>query len=105
MKRGEVRWYKFGKPDKNRPVVILTRDSVIPYIGEVTVAPITSTIRDIPSEVPLAQADGMPKDCAINCDHLQTVAQSKIGSLIASLAPGKLREVRRAIAFALALMD
>jgi mRNA interferase MazF len=47
----------------------------------------------------------MPKDCAINCDHLQTVAQSRIGSLIASLAPGKLREVRRAIAFALALMD
>jgi mRNA interferase MazF len=105
MKRGEVRWYKFGKPDKNRPVVILTRDSIIPYIGEVTVAPVTSTVRDIPSEVPLGRADGMPRDCAINCDHLQTVAQLKIGPLVASLSPGKLHEVRRAIAFALALMD
>jgi mRNA interferase MazF len=105
VKRGEVRWYKFDKPDKNRPVVILTRDSVIPYLGEVTVAPITSTIREIPSEVALGQADGMAKDCAINCDHLQTVAQSKIGSLIASLSPGKLHDVRKAIAFALALMD
>ena len=76
MKRGEVRWYKFDKPDKNRPVVILTRDSVIPYLGEVTVAPITSTIREIPSEVALGQADGMAKDCAINCVLLQTVAQS-----------------------------
>jgi len=105
MKRGEVRWYKFGKPDKNRPVVILTRDSVISYIGEVTVAPVTSTVRNIPSEVRLGKTDGMLKECAINCDHLQTVAQSKIGSLITSLSPGKLREVRRAVAFALALMD
>jgi mRNA interferase MazF len=105
MKRGEVRWYKFGKPDKNRPVVILTRDSIIPYVGEVTVAPVTSTVRDIPSEVLLGRADGMPRDCAINCDHLQTVAQSKIGPLVALLSLDKLREVRRAIAFALALMD
>jgi mRNA interferase MazF len=105
VKRGEVRWYKFGKPDKNRPVVILTRDSIIPYIGEVTVAPVTSTVRDIPSEVLLGRADGMPRDCAINCDHLQTVAQSKIGALVASLCLGKMHEVRRAVAFALALMD
>lgn len=105
MKRGEVRWYKFGKPDKNRPVVILTRDSIIPYLGEVTVAPVTSTVRDIPSEVLLGRADGMSRDCAINCDHLQTVAQGKIGPLVASLSPGKLHEVRRAIAFALALTD
>jgi len=85
--------------------LILTRDSIIPYIGEVTVAPVTSTVRDIPSEVLLGRADGMPRDCAINCDHLQTVAQSKIGPLVASLAPGKLHEVRRAVAFALALME
>jgi mRNA interferase MazF len=105
MRRGEVRWYKFGKPDKNRPVVILTRDSIIPYLGEVTVAPITSTIRDIPSEVPLGRADGMPKECAINCDHLQTVDQRKIGSLITTLSISRLRETRKAIAFALALLD
>jgi mRNA interferase MazF len=51
MKRGEVRWYKFKSPDKKRPVVILTRDSILQYLGEVTVAPVTSAIRDIPSEV------------------------------------------------------
>jgi mRNA interferase MazF len=48
MNRGEVRWYKFNKPDKKRPVVILTRNSAIEYLGEVTIAPITSIIRDIP---------------------------------------------------------
>ena len=58
MKRGEVRWYQFSRPDKKRPVVILTRDSALEFLGEVTVAPITTTIRDIPTEVLLTKADG-----------------------------------------------
>ena len=70
MKRGEVRWYKFKKPDKKRPVLILTRNSILQYLNAVTIAPITTTIRDIPSEVFLSQSEGMPRDCAVNCDHL-----------------------------------
>ncbi len=101
IKRGEVRWYKFGLPDKRRPVVILTRDSVIGYLGEVTVAPITSTIRDIPTEVVLSEPDGMPRDCAVNCDHIQTVARDKIGPLIATLSSDKMEQIRLAVAFAL----
>jgi mRNA interferase MazF len=101
MKHGEIRWYKFTRPDKKRPVLILTRDSVLQYLGEVTIAPITSTVRDIPSEVFLSKADGMPLDCAVNCDHLQTVSKRKIGSLILSLPPAKMTDVGRAIRFAL----
>ena len=101
MKHGEVRWYKFVKPDKKRPVLILTRDSVLEYLGEVTVAPITSTIRNIPSEVYLSKMDGMPRNCAVNCDHLQTVSTGKIGSLISSLTSAKMRDIGRAIRFAL----
>ncbi|MCI5133075.1 MAG: type II toxin-antitoxin system PemK/MazF family toxin [Candidatus Electrothrix sp. EH2] len=103
MKHGEIRWYTFSKPDKKRPVLILTRNSVLEYLGEVTVAPITTTVRDIPSEVFLSRADGMPRDCAINCDHLQTVAKGKIGSFIISLPRIKLAAVRQAICFALDL--
>jgi len=103
MKHGEIRWYKFLKPDKKRPVIILTRDSVLEYLGEVTVAPITSTVRNIPSEVFLTKSDGMPRDCAVNCDHLQTVAKGRIGSLITSMPPAKMVEVGRAIRFALDL--
>jgi len=105
MKRGDVRWYKFEKPGKSRPVVVLTRDSTIPHLGEVTVAPVTSSIRDIPSEVLLDKADGMPRECAVNCDHLQTVAKAKIGSLITSLSRTRMHEIRAAIAFALALNE
>ncbi len=101
MRRGEVRWYKFAQPDKKRPVVILTRDSAIQYLGEVTVAPVTSTIRDIPSEVLLSQRDGMPRECAINLDHIQTVSKGKIGPLIVSLPLAKMNELRDALLFAL----
>ena len=101
MKHGQIRWYKFARPDKRRPVLILTRDSVLEYLGEVTVAPITSIVRDIPSEVFLSEADGMPRDCAVNCDHLRTVSKGKIGSLISTLSPSKMAYVGQAIRFAL----
>lgn len=103
MKRGEVRWYKFKSPDRKRPVVILTRNSVLGYLGEVTIAPITSTIREIPSEVFLSHEDGMRNNCAINCDHIQTVSKAKIGSLITTLSENKLFKLRSSICFALNL--
>ena len=103
MKRGEIRWYKFKAPDKKRPVLILTRNSVLDYLGEVTVAPVTSTVRDIPSEVFLSGEDGMANECAINFDHIQTVSKGKIGSLITTLPREKLEKVYNAIHFSLDL--
>jgi mRNA interferase MazF len=103
MHRGEVRWYRFAKPDKRRPVVILTRTSALSYLSEATVAPVTSSIRDIPSEVMLGAIDGMARDCAINVDHIQTVAKAKLGPLITTLSRQKLTAVGEAIAFALGL--
>lgn len=101
MKRGDVRWYRFPQPDKRHPVVVLTRDSVLEYLGEVTVAPVTATVRGIPSEVALTREDGMSKSCAINCDHLQTVARARVGSLITTLGAERMVEVARAVRFAL----
>ena len=103
MKRGEVYWYTFKSPDKRRPVLILTRSAVIPYLNTVTIAPITSRIRDIPSEVLITIDDGMPTDCAANFDNIQTVDKSKIGKFITQLSLGQLEEVREAIYFALGL--
>jgi mRNA interferase MazF len=103
MRRGEIRWYTFQAPDKRRPVVVLTRDSVIGYLGETTIAPVTTTIREIPSEVVLGVEDGMPRECAINCDHIQTVTKAKIGALVATLSQAKMRELGEAVRFALDL--
>lgn len=101
MRRGEVRWYVFKAPDKKRPVLVLTRDSILDVLGEVTVAPITSTIRQIPTEVILGPEEGMPQTCAVNLDHLQTVTKAKVGSLIATLDDVHLERVKAALLFAL----
>jgi mRNA interferase MazF len=103
MKRGEIRWYTFKEPDKRCPVMILLRSDIIPYMGEVTIAPITTTIRDIPSEVALTGQDGMPRECAINFDYIQTVQKGKLGDLITTLSMHKLAEVDQAVSFALSL--
>lgn len=103
LRKGDVRWYKFQRPDKKRPVVILTRDSALDFLGEVTIAPITSTVRDIPSEVLLTTGDGMARDCTVNLDHLQTVPKGNIGSLITTLNREKLRGIGEALSFALDL--
>jgi mRNA interferase MazF len=86
-------------------VVVLTRDSIIAYLGEVTVAPVTSTIRDIPSEVLLSPLDGMPGDCAINLDHVQTVSKGRVGALITTLSDDKMVQIRQALLFALGFGD
>lgn len=64
ISRGDVRLYQFAPPDKKRPVVVLTRDSAITYLSTVTVAPITSAIRDVPSEVVLTEEGGIKAPCA-----------------------------------------
>jgi mRNA interferase MazF len=103
MRRGEVRWYTFRAPDKRCPVLVLTRDSALSFLNSVTVAPITTTIRDIPSEVYLTRDDGLLTECAANMDNLQTVPKSRVGSLITSLSTARMADVNRAVAFALGL--
>ena len=103
MQRGEICWYKFQAPDKKRPVLILTRDSILDYLGEVTVAPVTSTIRNIPSEVFLSQDEGMKNDCVVNLDHIQTVSKNKIGTRLTALSTNKMKSLSKAIRFALDL--
>ena len=100
-----MRWYKFQHPDKNRPVLILTRDSILSYFNEVTIAPITTTVRDIPSEVFLTKSDGVSRSCAVNCDHLQTVSKARLGAAITTLGASRMAEVGNAISFALSLEE
>ena len=101
MNRGDVCWYTFKAPDKKRPVLILTRDSALAVLNSVTVAPITSTIRSIPTEVVLTEEDGLPNTCAVNFDNLQTVPKSNIGDCIARLTARKMKEAGAAVSFAL----
>lgn len=98
--RGEVRLFRFPVPDKQRPVLILTRGSALEYLSRVTVAPITSTVRGVPSEVVLGPEDGMKQVCAVNLHNVVTVPQAGVGRRLAQLTPPRLREVCAALAFA-----
>ena len=76
--RGSIWMYKFKQPDKLRPVLILSRQDVIGLIDTVIVAPITTTIYGIPSEVIVGIDQGLKHDSAVNLDHIQTVSASKL---------------------------
>ncbi len=101
LERGEVRLYRFPPPDKQRPVLILTRRSALRYLARVTVAPITSTIRGVPSEVALGTEDGMRQPCAVNLHNVVTVARDGLGRRVAELGADRMRQVCAALAFAL----
>jgi mRNA interferase MazF len=101
VKRGEVRWYTFKAPDKRRPVLVLTRDTALSFLNAVTVAPITTTIREIPSELYIDQDDGMNESCAANFDNILTIPKTQVDDLITTLSFEKMLEAEKAIRFAL----
>ena len=99
--RGDVRLYDFGSPDKRRPVVVLTRDSAVGYLSTATVAPITPTIRGVPSETVLDESDGMKAPCAVSLHNAVTVSQQRLGRRVAQLSSGRMREICAALRFSL----
>jgi mRNA interferase MazF len=99
--RGDVRLYTFAPPDKSRPVVVLTRNSAIAYLSTVTVAPITSAIRGVPSEVVLTEEDGMKASCAVNLHNAVTVSQGRLGKRVAQLSSSRMNEICAALRFSL----
>ena len=99
--RGDIRLYQFAPPDKARPVVVLTRDSALQYLVTATVAPVTSTIRGVPSEVRLDEDDGMKGPCVVNLHNTVTVAQQRLGKRLAHLAAPRMKEICAALRFSL----
>lgn len=101
LSRGDVHLFRFAPPDKQRPVVVLTRDSALAHLATVTVAPISSTIRGVPSEVILDIDDGMKGPCVVNLHNAVTVAQARLGRRVGNLSADRMREVCAALRFSL----
>ncbi len=98
--RGEIWLYTFKPPDKRRPVVILTRQSVLPLLRTAVVAPVTSTIRGLPSEVPVGLDEGLKQRSVVNLDWVQTVEQRLLTRYVGSLGEARMAEVCRALSIA-----
>ncbi len=100
VNRGEIWMYTFRHPDKQRPVVVISRQEVIGLLHTVMVAPITSTIHGAPSEVVVGVAEGLKHDSAVNLDHVQTVDKSRLRRRIGHLNIDKMAALCRALVIA-----
>ncbi len=103
MRRGEVWWAELPPPAGKRPVVLLSRNEAYAVRELVTVAPVTTRIRQIPTEVPLGNDEGLPKPCVANLDTITTIPKAALTERISTLPPPKIAEVERALRFALGL--
>lgn len=100
LNRGEIWLFSSSPPDKRRPVLVLSRQEVIPLLSTVMVAPVTSTVRGAPSEVAIGVEEGLKHESAVNLDHVQTVPKAQLKQFVGSLGRRKMGQVCRALAIA-----
>ncbi len=92
--------FEFKRPDKRRPVVVLSRPDAIDLLRTVVVAPVTTAVRGAPSEVMIGIEEGLKQDSVVNLDHVQTVNKRLLHRYVGSLDPSKMDAVCRALIIA-----
>lgn len=93
--QGETWWAE--AEDKRRPVLVVTRSEVVPVLNRVVVAPVTRTIRQIPTEVRLGPSHGLPDDCVASLDNLQPIRRSFLTQRVGQLRVDESNEICRAL--------
>lgn len=97
MKQFDIWWADLREPAGRRPVLLLSRDDAYSYLNKVIVAEITTTIRDIASEVLVGETEGLPRLCAVNCDNLRAAPRECLMRQAGKLSPARWIEVKRAV--------
>lgn len=100
---GDVRLVELAAPDKRRPALVLTRSSLLSHLTQIVVAPITRTVRGIPTELALGPESGLKEPSAAKLDQIQAVHRSRLGRFVGSIGRDRKREIREALLFALEL--
>jgi mRNA interferase MazF len=103
VKRGEIWWARMPGPARSRPVLLLSRDEAYAKRTQITIAPLTRRIRELPVEVLVGRADGLPSESAVNLDNINTIDKVALDNRITQLSPQKMAAVDSAIKFALDL--
>ena len=101
MRRGQIWWAGLPQPVGSRPIVILTRDSVLPSINGIVVTIVTRTIRQLPTEVVLGRRQGLPARCVANLDNILTVPRRRLIRLMGACDARKVEELNGALKTAL----
>ena len=95
--RGDIRWFRFEAPDKRRPVLGLGRQDILPSLTQIPVIPLSTQIRDLPWEIQLSSADGLPGDCVLKPEWIKTVERSSLGPWISAFLEARWKEVTAAL--------
>jgi mRNA interferase MazF len=103
LQQGQIRWARLPPPAGVRPVLVLTRSSVLTRLASATVAPLTRTDRDIPSEVRLTPADGVPTPCVVSLDNIATIRKELLAEHITTCTTERMAEIFAAIRFVFAM--
>jgi len=101
LTRGDV--YDVALPGGARPAVIVTRARAIPYLKNVSVAAVTTTVRDLPTEVSIGPDQGLARECVANCDNLFTIPKRSLGRRRGALGPAEVARLDNALRIALGL--
>jgi mRNA interferase MazF len=97
IRRGEIRWFRFGAPDKKRPVLVLGREDVLPSLSQIPVIPLSTQSRGLAWEVGLSEADGLPSACVLKVEWIRIVDRTHLGPLIATLPSARWAQVKAAL--------
>lgn len=92
VRRGDVWWYEHPQAGR-RPFVILTRSDAAAVLHQILAAPVTRTVRAIPTEVSLDEADGMPAACVVTLDNVTLIRTSLLTEQITTLGPDRMSEI------------
>jgi len=102
--RGDIRWFRFDRPDKRRPVLVLGRSDLLPAWSLVPVIPLSSQIRGLPWELPLGTEAGLPGPCVLKPEWIRSVRREQLGPWLAELPGDKWSEVSRIVIDVLGLL-
>jgi mRNA interferase MazF len=105
IRRGDIRWFAFQRPDKRRPVLVLGRDDVLPSLSLIPVIPLSTQVRGLASEVLLSPEDGVPSICVLKPEWIRAVERSSLEHRIGGLPERRMPEVKRALLHVLGLAD
>ncbi|HKQ69720.1 MAG TPA: type II toxin-antitoxin system PemK/MazF family toxin [Polyangiaceae bacterium] len=103
--RGDIRWFRFNRPDKRRPVVVLGRPEVMGALSQIVVIPCTTNVRDLPWDVVLDERDGLAVRCTLRVEWIRAVARLELGARIATFPESRWSELRQAVVTGLGLGD
>ena len=94
-RQGDIWWAE--TEEKRRPVLVVTRSEAVPVLTRLTVAPVTSNVRGIPTEVALGADEGLPRPCAASFDNTQPILRTSLTHLVGRLSPARHGELCRAL--------